>query len=1134
MNRRGLFRTPTARVVLQAQPNTNTSAAWPNNLPYTSGGFSTAAYQNGEPQAGGFSAQYGYFQMTAELPTGAGLWPAFWLEPVNGTSACEIDIFEAPFNNPTLIQSSLHGGNGYTTGQVTVPNYSTNFNTYGVNWNAQTITYYVNGQVIGSTPTPASCNTPAFILANLAVGGTSWAWSGVPNSSNTWPANMMIQSITYNPNGPGGVGNDGGTYTGGLAEAGTIAATQPATTAAVTTPTPTPPATATAPAATDPPATAGSTPSTPATTAAPAAAATPAKTATTSAQQITPGSGSVTDCAGNTWTINSNNKILENDTPVLGGGDTAALTLDGSCTVYGLSNGNNGSKVGWFTLSSVTPGSNQTWNYMGATAIPPTTGTSTTAAAPPTTAASGPPAATTAAAAAPAVSIAPLAVQSCPATAAGSGGFHVAGGQIIGPNGQVWIARGVDVHAANLSAAAQQLPTQFPGVNLVRVAAGDYEPLEDPSSFAGAVTTLTSQGTVVEFTDYSNSLGTGGGGGQGVVFTGALLANELAWFSAMAWYYKNNPYVWLGTNNEPATTGGSLSDWQLATYQAIRNTGNTNPIFLEPSGSRPPGYGGTPLQAAMNPADYTGMTNVIWDPHVYGYQTNYSTDPGTIAAEIVAMVAASQTIQSADGVVPAVIGEYRPGRVERDANRHRRDQRRRKRHNRERGLGMGHPRHGRRSIWRSDGDHLRWPAERWPDHHLRPDGPAIRKYKCRPPIELSANGTGAAEHQYRHGAACRQPANAEHARRGNDGASNDDGGPNSRGPEPAGGRRGRPGQRDRGRRASSHAGDAVRARIAAAIIALAALLTSWLALASMAFLWVLGFWQIYPWPAKLWMWIRYAVEAPPNAIVHRWLIISAIVASLPFLTIGALMLRLWWWWRANPRRLVPPPGGGLRPIEGGVTANYGCARILTEKECLERYPGPTGVVIGELRTGQAGTAPLVIDPCATGAGHGMLIAGTRSGKTTSACTALLHWLTSAIVLDPSAEMGVMLGDALRANGQTVHLLNPEIPGSGFNALAWIDVTRPLAAMDVKEVISWVFPDDKNKTVQKDGYFEPTGKSLCTAILADLLWSDRPAAEKTLRTFRRLVVAPSLRCKVYWPTSTPNRNARWRATSPARS
>ncbi len=72
--------------------------------------------------------------------------------------------------------------------------------------------------------------------------------------------------------------------------------------------------------------------------------ATPAKTATTSAPAGHPSIGSVTDCAGNTWTINSNNKILENGTPVLGGGDTAALTLDGSCTVYGLSNGNNSSK----------------------------------------------------------------------------------------------------------------------------------------------------------------------------------------------------------------------------------------------------------------------------------------------------------------------------------------------------------------------------------------------------------------------------------------------------------------------------------------------------------------------------------------------------------------------------------------------------------------------------------------------------------------------------------------------------------------------------------------------------------------------------------------------------------------------
>ena len=328
----GVTQGPNGSLILTAQPNTNTSAAWPNDLPYVSGAISTASLNNGEPQAGGFSATYGYFQMTAELPTGAGLWPAFWLEPVNGTSACEIDIFEAPFNNPSLIQDSLHDtGSGYTTGQVTVPNYSTNFNTYGVNWSPTTITYYVNGQVVGSTPTPASCNTPAYILANLAVGGQSWSWPGTPNSSNTWPASMVIQSITYNPNGPGGVGNDGGTYSGGLAVSGSTTSTTaatgtnatPATNAAVVASTA---ATPTTSAAADPPAASADPPATakPATTAATSAATTPA--------QITPGSGSVTDCSGNTWSINSNNKILENGYPVPGGGDTSALTMDGGCT----------------------------------------------------------------------------------------------------------------------------------------------------------------------------------------------------------------------------------------------------------------------------------------------------------------------------------------------------------------------------------------------------------------------------------------------------------------------------------------------------------------------------------------------------------------------------------------------------------------------------------------------------------------------------------------------------------------------------------------------------------------------------------------------------------------------------------
>ena len=150
---------------------------------------------------------------------------------------------------------------------------------------------------------------------------------------------------------------------------------------------------------------------------------------------------------------------------------------------------------------------------------------------------------------------------------------------------------------------------------------------------------------------------------RSVVYTGALLATESAWYSAMASYYKNNPYVWFGTNNEPATAGGSLSDWQLATYNAIRNTGNKNPILLEPSGSRPTGYGGAitsgdePGRLRRHDQRHLGSPRVWLSGRLRHRQASPPND---------ALVAASQTIQSADGVVPASSAST-ARRVERDA-----------------------------------------------------------------------------------------------------------------------------------------------------------------------------------------------------------------------------------------------------------------------------------------------------------------------------------------------------------------------------------------------------------------------------------------------------------------------------------
>jgi hypothetical protein len=234
---------------------------------------------------------------------------------------------------------------------------------------------------------------------------------------------------------------------------------------------------------------------------------------------------------------------------------------------------------------------------------------------------------------------------SCSSDGPSSNGFRVANGEIIGPSGP-FVVRGVNIYAHSMAAAKNGalIKATFKGLNFLRYIT---RPLNDPRTYDPVVNYLTPLGVVVEFEDHPD-----GGGAQGSVYTGARLAAESAWYAAMAAHFKDNPYVWFGTYNEPPTKGGSLSAWQRATYDAVRGTGNNNPVMLEVSGSR-----SWNLQKVMEPSYYATMTNVIWDVHIYPYQNNFNTDPTSITDNINAMVAASQTIKSADGTVPVIVGE---------------------------------------------------------------------------------------------------------------------------------------------------------------------------------------------------------------------------------------------------------------------------------------------------------------------------------------------------------------------------------------------------------------------------------------------------------------------------------------------
>jgi beta-glucanase (GH16 family) len=165
-----------------AQPN-------PYNLPYTSGLITT--YKS-------FHQTYGLFEIRAKLPAGQGLWPAFWLLPSDDKYTAELDAFEVLGSNPSQLFATVHGYYGTLWGVVSqmeqVANTSDGFHVYGVDWEPQTVTFLMDGNVIATAPTPTSMNKPMFMLINVAVGGAG-SWPGEPNGSTPWPATMQVDWV---------------------------------------------------------------------------------------------------------------------------------------------------------------------------------------------------------------------------------------------------------------------------------------------------------------------------------------------------------------------------------------------------------------------------------------------------------------------------------------------------------------------------------------------------------------------------------------------------------------------------------------------------------------------------------------------------------------------------------------------------------------------------------------------------------------------------------------------------------------------------------------------------------------------------------------------------------------------------
>ena len=144
-----------------------------------------------------FSQTYGYFEMSAQMPVGQGMWPAFWLLPASGQSPPpELDIVEVLGRDPGTVHTALHridNGVYADVGAAThVGSTTDGFHRYGVNWQPDTITWYFDGRAIASTATSSDMHQPMYMIVNLALGGN---WGGNLDSSSPLPAQMKVDYI---------------------------------------------------------------------------------------------------------------------------------------------------------------------------------------------------------------------------------------------------------------------------------------------------------------------------------------------------------------------------------------------------------------------------------------------------------------------------------------------------------------------------------------------------------------------------------------------------------------------------------------------------------------------------------------------------------------------------------------------------------------------------------------------------------------------------------------------------------------------------------------------------------------------------------------------------------------------------
>lgn len=152
---------------------------------------------------------YGRIEVRAKLPVGKGTWPAIWMLPTdwaygNWPNSGEIDIMEHVGYDPGRVHGTVHtkaynhsigtqkGGN------LVIPDAQSAFHNYAIEWNADTIMFFIDSQKYFMFTRGADWAEWPFdkrfhLLLNLAVGGN---WGGAQGVDDTiFPATFLVDYV---------------------------------------------------------------------------------------------------------------------------------------------------------------------------------------------------------------------------------------------------------------------------------------------------------------------------------------------------------------------------------------------------------------------------------------------------------------------------------------------------------------------------------------------------------------------------------------------------------------------------------------------------------------------------------------------------------------------------------------------------------------------------------------------------------------------------------------------------------------------------------------------------------------------------------------------------------------------------